>query len=105
MRTCVHNLQPQRAGDGAVTARIRKPACLQGATCFGLSRCDLDPPLADLSNLAAFDSLVVGELPAMRGDEVENLLAAFGLLGAPISLESQPGWDRLADRCARCTCG
>lgn len=36
---------------------------------------------ADVSNSAALESIVVGELPATSPREVDSLLASFGLLG------------------------
>ncbi len=67
----------------------------QGANRFGLSEVDLHAILDDASNLAAFDSLLLGELPAMQRGQVESLMAAYGLLGTPIPFEGQPGSERL----------
>lgn len=41
--------------------------------------------LTDASNLAAFDSLLFGELTPREKGDVDNLLASFGLLGSAVS--------------------
>ncbi|GAB4822830.1 hypothetical protein N2152v2_009876 [Parachlorella kessleri] len=78
-------------------ARVPRGCLLRrGANRFGLSQADLHTMLEDVANLAAFDSLVLGELPPMQQGDVESLMAAYGLLGTPVSMEGQPGWGRLA---------
>jgi hypothetical protein len=41
--------------------------------------------LTDASNLAAFDSLLFGELTPRKKGDVDNMLASFGLLGSAVS--------------------
>ena len=72
--------------------------CVQGANRFCMSTAEASAILTDISNLAAFDSLVMGELPPMSHADAENLLASFGLLGAPLDLTGQPGGEQLAER-------
>lgn len=47
------------------------PPAPQGANSFGLTAANVGAIFTDASNLAAFDSLVLGELPAMERSEVE----------------------------------
>lgn len=51
---------------------------VQGLTCLGLSTAALTALFTDLTNLAAFDSLAAGLLPAMERRQLDNLLASFG---------------------------
>lgn len=46
--------------------------------------------LADVSNLAAYDSILLGEAPAYmkQRKEVDDLLASYGLLGEPVDVRS-----------------
>lgn len=54
----------------------------QGINCLGLSSEALGSILLDMVNLAALDSVTVGELPAMTHPEANNLLATYGLLAS-----------------------
>lgn len=47
----------------------------------------------ELAGVAAHRSVVVGELPAMRGDKAQELLAAHGFLGWPIAFGSEEAAD------------
>jgi hypothetical protein len=49
---------------------------------LNLNKASISSIFADISNLAALESLLFGELPATTATGVENLLASFGLLGA-----------------------
>jgi hypothetical protein len=74
---------------------------LQGLHGLGLPPPALSELLADVTNSAAFHSLVVGELPleGSRAD-AENALAAAGLLGAAYAHESEEvggGFARLGE--------
>lgn len=55
--------------------------CLQGIRGMEISRDVLSSLLTDVANGAAFESLVVGEVPCMMEGEVESLLAQYGLVG------------------------
>ena len=46
--------------------------------------------LADMSNLAALDSVLAGELPCMGLQEAEDLVASYGLLGSTLEVEPTP---------------
>ncbi len=54
---------------------------------MGLSRKDLDSLFAEMANAAAFESLILGEMPSMTVDDLENFLASFGLLGTDSPLD------------------
>ena len=51
---------------------------------MGLELENLKSIFTQIANLAANQSLVVGELPALTQFEAENLLGEFGLLGAVV---------------------
>lgn len=96
--------QQQGDGAGSLEAALERAGFrgdrlsvwgLQGCTTLGLGPADVEGILTDASNLAAFDSLILGELPAMGRDEVDNLMASFGLLGAPVDVLQQQGSERL----------
>ncbi|KAG7672189.1 hypothetical protein Ndes2526B_g06827 [Nannochloris sp. 'desiccata'] len=61
---------------------------LQGIRQLNLDKAALSSIFADISNLAALESLLFGELPATNPADVENLLASFGLLGTHFDLNS-----------------
>lgn len=54
------------------------PPCAQGVAGLGLGPAGLTALLTDLCNLAAFDSLVAGLMPALERRALDNLLASFG---------------------------
>lgn len=54
---------------------------------MGLSRKALDCLFAEMANAAAFESLILGEVPSMTVEDLENFLASFGLLGSDSPLE------------------
>jgi hypothetical protein len=43
-----------------------------------------------MSNLAALDSVLAGELPCMGLQEAEDLVASYGLLGSTLEVEPTP---------------
>ncbi|PSC76936.1 S-adenosyl-L-methionine-dependent methyltransferase [Micractinium conductrix] len=67
---------------------------LQGVAGLGLGPAGLTALLTDLCNLAAFDSLVAGLMPALERRALDNLLASFGLLGAGVDFGPQTDWGR-----------
>lgn len=58
---------------------------LQATNCLALDDNVMNSILTDASNLAAFDSLLFGELTPREKGDVDNLLASFGLLGSAVS--------------------
>jgi len=68
---------------------------LQGLPAMGLDRQAMRDIFTDVANLAAYGSIVAGELPEMGKPEAEDLLAEFGFLG---QVFSQRHFDR-KDRC------
>ncbi|KAG1665995.1 hypothetical protein FOA52_010093 [Chlamydomonas sp. UWO 241] len=58
-----------------------------GLSALGLRTSQLASLLVDVSSLAAFHSLVLGELPAMERSDADNLLADAGLLGTTVPLD------------------
>lgn len=58
---------------------------LQGLASLGLDRAAMQNIFMDVASLAAFGSILVGELPEMSRSEAENVLAEFGFLGRVIS--------------------
>ena len=69
----------------AAVATIHHP---QGLDCLGLDAARVTSLLTDVCDLAAFDSLVAGQLPPLERRTLDNLLASLGC----------------AVRCARCKC-
>ncbi|KAK9904038.1 hypothetical protein WJX75_003147 [Coccomyxa subellipsoidea] len=58
---------------------------LQGLPALGLDRAAMQTVLTDVANMAAFGSILAGELPVMSRSAAEDLLAEFGFLGRVIS--------------------
>ena len=58
---------------------------LQGLPALGLDRAAMQTVLTDVANMAAFGSIVAGELPVMSRSAAEDLLAEFGFLARVIS--------------------
>lgn len=58
---------------------------MQGLPAMGLDREAMRSVLAEMSELAAFSSIVMGELPPMPRSQAENLLGESGLLGNVLS--------------------
>jgi len=58
---------------------------LQATNCLALNDDVINSMLTDASNLAAFDSLLFGELTPRKKGDVDNMLASFGLLGSAVS--------------------
>jgi len=92
-----------RAGDEGWTDRLvacgfqpDRPAvfAIQGlAELDELPLSALHALFGELAGVAAHRSVVVGELPAMRGDKAQELLAAHGFLGWPIAFGSEEAAD------------
>jgi hypothetical protein len=61
---------------------------LQGIRQLDLNKAAISSIFADISNLAALESLLFGELSATTPAGVENLLASFGLLGTQFDVKS-----------------
>lgn len=61
---------------------------MQGIRRLNLSKGSLSSIFADISNLAALESVLVGELPQTTPADVDNLLASFGLLGTSFQPET-----------------
>jgi len=61
---------------------------LQGVHAMGLSWETLTHLCTDISNGAAFESIILGELPESNENRVENFMADFGWIGACIPLET-----------------
>jgi len=55
--------------------------CLQGLPAMGLDREAMRSILMEVTELAAYSSVVMGELPTMAMSEAEDLLGEAGLLG------------------------
>jgi hypothetical protein len=70
---------------------------MQGLHGLSTSLPALKELFADVTNMAAFHSLVVGELPGMGRSAADNFLAEFGLLGC-VREHSEPevNYDRWA---------
>lgn len=51
---------------------------LQGVACLGLGTPQVSSLLVEITNLAAFDSLVAGMLPPLTRRALDNLLASVG---------------------------
>ncbi|GAX83986.1 hypothetical protein CEUSTIGMA_g11411.t1 [Chlamydomonas eustigma] len=64
---------------------------LQGLSGLGLGVTEVTGLLADITSVAAFNSLVFGELPHMSRDDATNMLADCGLLGAVLEHEEALG--------------
>eukprot|EP00195_Chlamydomonas_chlamydogama_P015189 CAMPEP_0202889950 /NCGR_PEP_ID=MMETSP1392-20130828/486_1 /ASSEMBLY_ACC=CAM_ASM_000868 /TAXON_ID=225041 /ORGANISM="Chlamydomonas chlamydogama, Strain SAG 11-48b" /LENGTH=285 /DNA_ID=CAMNT_0049573403 /DNA_START=205 /DNA_END=1059 /DNA_ORIENTATION=- len=60
---------------------------LQGLHGLELGVPQLQSILVDVTNLAAFNSLVLGELPGVSKQQADSLLAEFGLLGAVLPMD------------------
>ena len=60
---------------------------MQGIRSLNLSQGSLSSIFADISNLAALESIIIGELPHTVPADVDNLLASFGLLGTSFEPE------------------
>ena len=58
---------------------------------MNLSASALASIFADMSNQAALESVLVGELPPMSATDVDNLLASFGFLGTTFQPETVIG--------------
>lgn len=58
---------------------------LQGARSLDLSKDSLQALFVDMSNAAALESILLGELPGCSQAEAEALLASFGLLGVTLT--------------------
>jgi len=71
---------------------------LQGIRQLHLNETAISSIFADISNLAALESLLFGELPATTPAGVENLLASFGLLGTHFDLKSVAQHIESADK-------
>lgn len=69
-----HTCQPSSAHASLRAQRWRVPGLLGS----------LQAVLTDMSNLAAFDSVLAGELPPMRRRAAEDLLASYGFLGTTL---------------------
>lgn len=69
---------------------IACPPVRQGVACLGLGAPEVSSLLVDITNLAAFDSLVAGMLPPMSRRALDNLLASFGWVGGWVE-----GWALL----------
>ena len=73
-------------------------ACLQGLPAMGLEREAMRSILMEVAELAAYSSVVVGELPRMARSEAEDLLGEAGMLGMlqpePLSGTSSPTGNR-----------
>ena len=63
---------------------------LQNASCLWPAPDAVRAALADVSNLAAYDSILLGEAPAnmKQSKEVDDLLASYGLLGEAVDVRS-----------------
>ncbi|CAL8470654.1 g10196 [Coccomyxa elongata] len=70
---------------------------LQGLAGLGLDRAALQNIFTDVASVAAFGSILVGELPVMSRSEAEDVLAEFGFLGRVISAYqlSKPDRDQV----------
>lgn len=63
---------------------------IQGLRNQGITDDTLRQLLTEVTNLAAFHSLLVGEIPGLRSKrEVENILAEAGVLGAVVRYEQE----------------
>ncbi|PRW58609.1 S-adenosyl-L-methionine-dependent methyltransferases superfamily [Chlorella sorokiniana] len=103
-RGCLLRRVPAELADGASFAGALETAgfrgdrlsvwALQGVACLGLGAPEVSALLVDITNLAAFDSLVAGMLPPMTRRALDNLLASFGLLGAGVDFGQQTDWGR-----------
>ena len=60
---------------------------LQGLPALGIEREGMRGILAEVAELAASSSIVMGELPAMTRPQAEDLLGEVGMLG---TLSSEP---------------
>lgn len=67
---------------------------LQGLPALGLDKAAMQNVLTDVANMAAFGSIVVGELPVTSRSAAEDLLAEFGFLGRVISAHQLTELDR-----------
>ena len=67
---------------------------LQGLPALGLDKAAMQNVLTDVANMAAFGSIVVGELPVTSHSAAEDLLAEFGFLGRVISAHQLTELDR-----------
>lgn len=54
---------------------------VQGLAALQLGMPEMNAIMTDVTNMAAFNSFVLGELPALPRQQGEDLLASFGLLG------------------------
>ncbi len=72
---------------------------------LGLDKAALQNIFTDVASLAAFGSILVGELPVMSRSEAEDILAEFGFLGRVISvsqLSQQTRWQLLYQHPMQC---
>ena len=58
----------------------------QGIRSLELSRAALEAVFADMSNAAAMESLLVGELPECSAEDADTLLGSYGLLGTTLTI-------------------
>ncbi len=58
---------------------------MQGLAGLGLDRAALQNIFTDVASVAAYGSILVGELPVMSRSEAEDVLAEFGFLGRVMS--------------------
>ncbi|KAI7840719.1 hypothetical protein COHA_005535 [Chlorella ohadii] len=103
-RGCLLRRVPAELADGSSFAGALETAgfrgdrlsvwALQGVACLGMGALEVSALLVDITNLAAFDSLVAGMLPPMTRRALDNLLASVGLLGAGVDFGQQTDWGR-----------
>jgi hypothetical protein len=75
----------------------------QGLHALGAPLPQLQELFANVTNLAAFHSLVVGELPGMGRQRADNFLAEFGLLGCSRQhADPEVAYGRWASICCAC---
>ncbi|CAL5220268.1 g2249 [Coccomyxa viridis] len=88
------SFQPALAAGGLRGDRLSVWA-LQGLPAMGLEREGMRSILMEVAELAAYSSVVVGELPRMTRSEAEDLLGEAGMLGMlqPESLSSSSSPD------------
>lgn len=61
---------------------------LQGIRAMELDWEVMGTLFTDISNAAAFESIIIGEMPEVSEKGVESFLASFGLIGGPIPLKT-----------------